>query len=88
MNLEFVAIKVLYNAVQSYLFFFTIYIASSYYLYLSGELNQIGDKILVARGGVGGSPNNQYNGQKGQVSLKEILVAITYVLDETGLTFT
>lgn len=33
---------------------------------LIGELNQIGDKILVARGGVGGSPNNQYNGQKGQ----------------------
>ncbi|GAB6030534.1 hypothetical protein CHUAL_007398 [Chamberlinius hualienensis] len=32
-----------------------------------GELNCAGDRLLVARGGVGGSSNNQYNGQKGQV---------------------
>ncbi|XP_068223417.1 GTP-binding protein 10 homolog isoform X2 [Palaemon carinicauda] len=31
-----------------------------------GEVNQAGDKILVARGGAGGSPVNQFNGQKGQ----------------------
>lgn len=31
-----------------------------------GEVNQPGDKVLVAHGGQGGNPNNQYNGQKGQ----------------------
>lgn len=31
-----------------------------------GEINCAGDKVLVARGGQGGNPNNQYNGQKGQ----------------------
>lgn len=31
-----------------------------------GEINKVGDKVLVARGGAGGSPSNQYNGQKGQ----------------------
>ncbi|MPC46184.1 GTP-binding protein 10 [Portunus trituberculatus] len=36
------------------------------------EINCAGDKVLVARGGQGGNPNNQYNGQKGQVTkLKE-----------------
>lgn len=50
-----------------------------YMYYFSGELNQIGDKILVARGGVGGSPNNQYNGQKGQVGLRERNVSIYYL---------
>lgn len=32
-----------------------------------GEVNQKGDKVLVARGGAGGSSINKYNGQKGQV---------------------
>ncbi|KAK4293348.1 hypothetical protein Pmani_033954 [Petrolisthes manimaculis] len=31
-----------------------------------GEINNDGEKIMVARGGAGGSPLNQYNGQKGQ----------------------
>ncbi|XP_064105534.1 GTP-binding protein 10 homolog isoform X1 [Macrobrachium nipponense] len=31
-----------------------------------GETNKIGDKILVAKGGAGGSPANQFNGQHGQ----------------------
>ncbi|KAK8396063.1 hypothetical protein O3P69_005275 [Scylla paramamosain] len=33
---------------------------------LLGEINCAGDKVLVARGGQGGNPSNQYNGQKGQ----------------------
>ncbi|XP_069186632.1 GTP-binding protein 10 homolog [Procambarus clarkii] len=33
---------------------------------LLGDVNCVGDKVLVARGGAGGSPVNQYNGQKGQ----------------------
>ncbi|KAG7173324.1 GTP-binding protein 10-like, partial [Homarus americanus] len=31
-----------------------------------GEVNSVGDKVLVTKGGTGGSPMNQYNGQKGQ----------------------
>ncbi|XP_064105533.1 GTP-binding protein 10 homolog [Macrobrachium nipponense] len=33
---------------------------------IAGETNKIGDKILVAKGGAGGSPANQFNGQHGQ----------------------
>lgn len=34
-------------------------------------MNNTGEKILVAKGGAGGSPVNQYNGQKGQVRREE-----------------
>ncbi|GFR08311.1 GTP-binding protein 10 [Trichonephila clavata] len=34
--------------------------------YVIGELNQIGDKLLLARGGCGGGPQNGFIGQKGQ----------------------
>lgn len=30
-----------------------------------GEINSEDDKVLVALGGEGGNPKNQYNGQKG-----------------------
>ncbi|GFT93135.1 GTP-binding protein 10, partial [Trichonephila clavipes] len=34
--------------------------------YVIGELNQIGDKLLLVRGGCGGGPQNGFIGQKGQ----------------------
>ncbi|XP_045108237.1 GTP-binding protein 10 homolog [Portunus trituberculatus] len=37
-----------------------------------GEINCAGDKVLVARGGQGGNPNNQYNGQKGQAHMVKL----------------
>lgn len=35
--------------------------------HLIGDLIKPGDRILVARGGQGGNPQNQFNGQKGEV---------------------
>ena len=36
-------------------------------LYLLGDINNDGDKILVARGGPGGRPENNYIGTKGHI---------------------
>ena len=32
-------------------------------------MNKDGDKILIAKGGLGGDPSNRFIGQKGQVNL-------------------
>lgn len=34
--------------------------------FVLGDLNRIGDKLLLSRGGSGGTPSNGYLGQKGQ----------------------
>jgi len=37
------------------------------FCFSKGDINKVGEKVLVARGGDGGMPSNQYAGQKGDV---------------------
>jgi len=55
-----------------------------------GEVNEVGDRVLVARGGSGGIQSNQYVGQKGDalsvmLDLKVIsdIGFVGYVIDKT-----